>query len=92
MRDLDWSCSEAIGNQTPTLAANNSAIPEVLGHDFPGLFETSDWESLFAKTQQTERAKFRQTLLDAQELKERNTSEPEVMAKKIQDVYEGVLK
>jgi len=82
---------EAISNQTPILAANNSAIPEVLGHDFPGFFETSDWESLFNKMKQTERDEFRQTLLDAQELRIKYFK-PEVMAKNIQDVYEGVLK
>ena len=82
---------EAISNQTPILAANNSAIPEVLGHEFPGLFETSDWESLFTKMQQTERGEFRQTLLDAQELRKKYFK-PEAMAKNIQVVYEGVLK
>jgi len=82
---------EAISNHTPILAANNSAIPEVLGYEFPGLFETSDWESLFNKMQQTEGDEFRQTLLDAQELRKKYFK-PEVMAKNIQDVYEGVLR
>jgi glycosyltransferase involved in cell wall biosynthesis len=82
---------EAISNHTPILAANNSAIPEVLGYEFPGLFETSDWESLFNKMQQTEGDEFRQTLLDAQELRKKYFK-PEVMAKNIQDVYEGVFR
>jgi glycosyltransferase involved in cell wall biosynthesis len=82
---------EAIGNQSPILAANNSAIPEVLGYEFPGLFETSDWEALFNKMRQADSAEFCKILLGQQE-KRKKYFNPEVMARNIQDVYEGVHK
>jgi glycosyltransferase involved in cell wall biosynthesis len=37
---------EAMQSGTPIIAANNSAIPEVLGEDYFGLFQTSDIDSL----------------------------------------------
>ena len=40
---------EAMQLSIPIVAANNSAIPEVLGLNYPGLFETSDAEDLLKK-------------------------------------------
>jgi glycosyltransferase involved in cell wall biosynthesis len=40
---------EAIQAQLPVIAANNSAIPEVLGHDSQGLFKTGDSYDLYMK-------------------------------------------
>ena len=40
---------EAMHSGVPILAANNSAIPEVLGINYPGLFETFDHNSLAAR-------------------------------------------
>ena len=81
---------EAISNKVPILASNNSAIPEVLGNDFPGLFVTSDSEDLSSKMRQTDDKEFCLKLLDAQEAREK-IFEPSVMARNIQAVYEGAL-
>jgi len=40
---------EAIQNNLPILASNNSAIPEVLGSEYVGLFETSNHLDLLSK-------------------------------------------
>ena len=40
---------EAMHSGTPILAANNSAIPEVLGSNYPGLFNTFDQDELANK-------------------------------------------
>jgi glycosyltransferase involved in cell wall biosynthesis len=37
---------EAMANDVPVVAARNSAIPEVLGFDYEGLFETGDFKQL----------------------------------------------
>jgi glycosyltransferase involved in cell wall biosynthesis len=82
---------EAISNKVPILASNNSAIPEVLGDNFPGLFVTSDSGDLSSKMRKTDNKEFCLQLLNAQEAREK-FFEPGVMAKKIQAVYEGALK
>lgn len=82
---------EAIANKVPILASNNSAIPEVLGNEFPGLFVTSNPEDLFSKMKQTDDKGFCLQLLNAQEAREK-IFEPSVMARNIQAVYEGALK
>lgn len=82
---------EAIANKVPILASNNSAIPEVLGNEFPGLFVTSDWEDLSSKMKQTDDKKFCLKLLKAQETREK-FFEPRWMARNIQAVYEEALK
>jgi glycosyltransferase involved in cell wall biosynthesis len=82
---------EAIASKVPILASNNSAIPEVLGNDFPGLFVTSNSENLFSKMKQTDDEGFCLQLLDAQEAREK-IFEPSVMARNIQAVYEGASK
>lgn len=81
---------EAIANKVPILAPNNSAIPEVLGAEFPGLFVTSNSDDLFSKMEQTDDKEFCLQLLNAQEAREK-IFEPSAMARKIQAVYEGVL-
>jgi len=82
---------EAIANKVPILASNNSAIPEVLGNDFPGLFVTSDSEDLSSKMKQTDNPEFCRQLLDAQKVREK-IFEPSAMARNIQAVYEGASK
>ena len=79
---------EAIANKVPILASNNSAIPEVLGNKFPGLFVTSNPEDLFSKMKQTDDKRFCLQLLNAQKARE-NIFEPNMMARNIQAVYEG---
>jgi glycosyltransferase involved in cell wall biosynthesis len=39
---------EAMANGVPVVAARNSAIPEVLGFDYEGLFQTGDYKQLAA--------------------------------------------
>ena len=82
---------EAISSEVPILASNNSAIPEVLGNDFPGLFETSDWEELSSKMIHTDNPEFCHRVLEAQEIRKKYF-EPSAMARNIQAVYEGALK
>jgi glycosyltransferase involved in cell wall biosynthesis len=82
---------EAIANKVPILASNNSAIPEVLGDEFPGLFVTSNSEDLFSKMKQTDDKEFCLQLLNAQEAREK-IFKPSLMARNIQAVYEGALK
>ena len=81
---------EAIQSDVPILAANNSAIPEVLGSDFPGLFETSNWRELSEKMIRTHESKYFEMLLKAQELR-KQYFDPMVMAKNIERIYEGVI-
>jgi len=81
---------EAIANEVPILAANNSAIPEVLGNNFPGLFPTSNCDELLTKMKLTDDPVFLHSLLTAQK-KRREYFEPSAMAINIQSVYKGVL-
>ena len=43
---------EAMDAGVPVIASNNSAIPEVLGTDFPGLARTGDVQSFFEKSEE----------------------------------------
>lgn len=79
---------EAIANKVPILAPNNSAIPEVLGSEFPGLFVTSNPDDLFSKMKQTDDKEFFLQLLNVQEARKK-IFEPSAMARNIQAVYEG---
>jgi glycosyltransferase involved in cell wall biosynthesis len=79
---------EAMQANKPILAANNSSIPEVLGKDYEGLFETSNVEKLSGL--------IREVLLEdafAKQLvsnysKKLENFKPEVMAEKLLLVYE----
>jgi len=78
---------EAMAAGTPILAANNSAIPEVLGGNYPGLFKTYDSQELATK------------ILDFPNFKEDFTEilngrlalfQPQVMYRRIQEVYQEI--
>ena len=50
----------------PILATNNSAIPEVLGKSYPGLFETGQYFELASKiTMVIESSDFSKLLIDS---------------------------
>jgi glycosyltransferase involved in cell wall biosynthesis len=79
---------EAMQANKPILAANNSSIPEVLGKDYMGLFQTSNVEKLSGL--------IRKVLLEdtfAKQLASNYSNrldifKPEVMAEKLLHVYE----
>lgn len=54
---------EAIAVKVPIIAANNTAIPEVLGEKYCGLFETGDYMELAAIMEQSLDRDFREQLL-----------------------------
>jgi len=57
---------EAMQSQVPIVASNNSAIPEVLGLDFPGLCNTGEANDFVEKIQATESNSYRENLLSLQ--------------------------
>lgn len=78
---------EAMAAGTPILAANNSAIPEVLGENYPGLFATYNSEELAKKIKEFPRLKGQYEEI----LKKRLILfEPHVMYQKIEDVYQSI--
>ncbi len=78
---------EAMATGTPILAANNSAIPEVLGENYPGLFATYNSEELANKIKEFPRLKCQYEEI----LKKRLILfEPHVMYQKIEDVYQSI--
>lgn len=78
---------EAMAAGTSILAANNSAIPEVLGENYPGLFATYDSEELANKINDFPRLKDQYEEI----LKNRLILfEPHVMYQKIEDIYQSI--
>jgi len=79
---------EAMQANKPVLATNNSSIPEVLGRDYAGLFETSNVEKLsgLIKKVLLEDAFAKQLVSNYS--KRLDIFKPEVMAEKLSDVYE----
>ncbi len=76
---------EAMAAGTPILAANNSAIPEVLGKDYPGLFATYNSEELADKIKEFPRLKGQYEEI----LKKRLVLfGPQIMYQKIEDIYQ----
>ena len=83
---------EAIQAQLPVIAANNSAIPEVLGHDSQGLFETGDPYDLYMKLQLFTKAQNRLSL-SLQQQQRLDCFNPTVMSRNIENIYKkGTLK
>ena len=58
---------EAIAANTPILAANNTAIPEVLGINYPGLFETGDAKELAVLMEKSMQSDFTALLISEYE-------------------------
>jgi len=54
---------EAMQSRIPILAANNSAISEVLGSDYPGLFNTGNSDDLYNKIMMCESIDFKDDLV-----------------------------
>ena len=79
---------EAMQANKPVLATSNSSIPEVLGRDYAGLFETSNVEQLsgLIKKGLLEDAFAKQLVSNYS--KRLEIFKPEVMAEKLLDVYE----
>jgi len=77
---------EAIQAQLPVIAANNSAIPEVLGLDSQGLFETGDPYDLYMKLQLFTKAQNRLSL-SLQQQQRLDCFNPTVMSRSIENIY-----
>lgn len=57
---------EAMQSRVPVVASNNSAIPEVLGQDFPGLCTTGEADDFVEKIQAIGSNSYRENLLSLQ--------------------------
>jgi glycosyltransferase involved in cell wall biosynthesis len=79
---------EAMQANKPILATNNSSIPEVLGKDYAGLFETSNVEKLSDLIRKVLlEDEFAKQLVSSYAIRLENFT-PEVMAEKLLLVYE----
>ena len=79
---------EAMQAKKPIIAANNSSIPEVLGKDYLGLFETSNTEKLSGLIKKVLLEDAFAKLLVSNYAKRLEIFTPEVMAEELQQVYE----
>ena len=82
---------EAMCSGVPIIAANNSAIPEVMGIDYPGLFVTGESLDLSKKMESAFKPEFRGKLLSAAE-ERLDQFNPTIMRKNIDYVYLGLGK
>ena len=81
---------EAIQAGIPVIAANNSAIPEVLGVDSEGLFHTGDAIGLCNKMEEFKSEPKRRQLIEAQHPR-LSSFLPESMITKMNSVYDPIL-
>ena len=79
---------EAMQSRVPIVAARNSAILEVLGYDFPFLFETLDFNDLSEKILMLTDPVNREIALQYQDKKLAEFN-PSQMYRKIMDVYQA---
>jgi glycosyltransferase involved in cell wall biosynthesis len=77
---------EAMQSGVPIIGANNSSIPEVLGQDYPGLFETGDVKDCLAKIDFICETFDRGDLRDIYKYNLTKFN-PEKMAREIQEIY-----
>jgi len=77
---------EAMQSELPIIAANNSAISEVLGDSYPYLFTTSDTDDLFAKMELLTSERHRKDAIAYLQERLKKFS-PFVMATKIDAIY-----
>jgi len=78
---------EAIDAGVPVVASNNSAIPEVLGLDFPGLCSTGDSLDFFEKIKELNNPSYKIMVLAAQ-AKRLQFFQAESMCRKISNIYD----
>jgi len=81
---------EAMSAKCAILAANNSAIPEVLGEDFPGLFKTGEISDLTDLMLASRSEDFRTSLLSLQQDRLKLFS-PVTMESQIDSIYRSLL-
>ncbi len=77
---------EAMQSKIPIVASNNSAIPEVLSENFPGLVATGDYSEFARKACELHHQEIRKSFLSFQEDRLKIFS-PTIMANKIQKFY-----
>lgn len=77
---------EAMDAGVPIVASRNSAIPEVLGQDFPGLCESGDHKAFAEKVIKLGDQGYRSSILRIQQNRLKTFS-AEKMARKINDLY-----
>jgi glycosyltransferase involved in cell wall biosynthesis len=77
---------EAMDAGVPVVASHNSAIPEVLGGDFPGLCNTGDSKDFCQKINRLNDPGYRKMILDQQRLR-LDAFRADVMCKKINEIY-----
>jgi len=80
---------EAMDAGVPLIASNNSAIPEVVGDDFPGLVVTGDVQHFFEKMIQYTNLESREKILRVQNAR-LNEFRADVMSEKILEIYQVV--
>lgn len=81
---------EAFQAGIPVVAANNSAIPEVLGMNSDNLFRTGDAEDLYTKMEEFKSEPKRSQLIEAQ-FARLSMFSPESMIAKMNLVYDSIL-
>jgi glycosyltransferase involved in cell wall biosynthesis len=79
---------EAMQANKPILAANNSSIPEVLGENYAGLFETSNFQALSRLIIKFLKEKSFAEILVSNNTRRLDIFRPEAMSEKIIRVYE----
>lgn len=77
---------EAMDAGIPVVASRNSAIPEVLGWEFPGLCETGDIKDFCRKINKLNSPSYKQEILGYQE-KRLQIFRSDVMSRKINEIY-----
>ncbi len=77
---------EAIDAGVPVVASRNSAIPEVLGDEFPGLCNTGDSKDFCQKINQLNNPEYRKMILEQQRLR-LDIFRADVMCKQINEIY-----
>jgi len=77
---------EAMDVGVPIIASDNSAIPEVLGKDFPGLCPTGDYVNFAEKITKLNDTEYRDSVLRKQEF-QLKIFDAESMAAKISEIY-----
>jgi glycosyltransferase involved in cell wall biosynthesis len=81
---------EAMDAGVPVIASNNSAIPEVLGSDFPGLAKTRDVQDFLGKMNQFVDIENRKYILQVQNVR-LGVFKAELMCSKIARIYQLAL-